>query len=177
MIASEATFYTAVAFALDREGGYSNDPHDPGGETAFGIDKRSHPGVDIKALTREDAIAIYRRVYWAATKADQLPAGLAILYFDACVNQGAGAAAHMLQLALGVTADGVVGPGTLAMAAKAGPPVLTEYAALRGHRYAETANEDRFGLGWMRRLMACLVLAVGAAAPAVPAVPRQPSGG
>ena len=155
-------FQTAVEFVLEREGGYSDDPRDRGGETNFGIDKESHPDVDIKALTRDGAIAIYRTSYWQAAKCDQLPAGLAVMHFDAAVNQGAGAAAHMLQQAIGVKADGVIGPATLAAAAKAGPGALTEYAALRGHRYSETVGEDRYGLGWMRRLMACLLLAARA---------------
>ena len=54
------TFETAIAFVLNEEGGYSNDPRDPGGETNFGISKRAHPQVDIKNLTLEEAESIYR---------------------------------------------------------------------------------------------------------------------
>ncbi len=62
---------------LSHEGGYSNDPQDPGGETQWGISKRAHPDVNIKALTRAQAIDIYRADYWDKIKGDQLPAGIA----------------------------------------------------------------------------------------------------
>ena len=59
-----ADFEKAVEFVLRMEGGYVNDPKDPGGETNFGIAKKSYPGVDIKNLTEEQAEEIYKRDYW-----------------------------------------------------------------------------------------------------------------
>ncbi|MBI5843910.1 MAG: hypothetical protein HZB23_04475 [Deltaproteobacteria bacterium] len=48
---------------MAHEGGYVNDPADPGGETRFGISRRAYPNEDIKALTRERAAEIYYRDY------------------------------------------------------------------------------------------------------------------
>jgi lysozyme family protein len=57
-------FSTYVRYVISNEGGYVNDPADKGGETKFGISKKSHPDIDIKNLTEEKAIAIYRTKYW-----------------------------------------------------------------------------------------------------------------
>ena len=155
------SFNTALAFVLAREGGYSNDPRDPGGETNFGICKASNPSVDIKALTRETAAAIYRRDYWKAGGCEGLPAPVAVMHFDCCVNQGVGTAAKILQLAAGVTADGKIGPKTLGAVQRAKPDdLLTEYAARRADHYGRLPHFPTYGLGWMRRLAACLALAL-----------------
>lgn len=81
-------FDKAVAFVLAREGGYSNDPHDPGGETNFGICKRYHPKVDIKNLTIDGAKAIYRAEYWDPAGCDTLPYPMDICVMDCFVNPG-----------------------------------------------------------------------------------------
>lgn len=73
-----------------RDGGYTNDPHDPGGETKWGISKRAHPDVDIKNLTYEKALEIYRRDYWNPIKCDNLGPRLSIVAFDTAVNCGVG---------------------------------------------------------------------------------------
>lgn len=75
-----------------------NDPSDPGGLTKYGIDQRSHPGVNIRALTEDEAMGIYRREYWDRNKIDARPAGLGEVYFNACVNCGAGRAMKLLDL-------------------------------------------------------------------------------
>ena len=72
------TFETAIAFVLSEEGGYSNDPNDPGGETNFGISKRSHPNVDIKNMTQDEAESIYKYLYWDACRCESLPDKLAL---------------------------------------------------------------------------------------------------
>lgn len=153
-------FDKALAFVLKHEGGYVNDPRDPGGETNFGISKAAYPGVDIKALTREGAAAIYRRDYWDRAGCGNLPAGVAFFHFDTAVNQGPGAAAKFLQLAAGVEADGKIGPKTLAAVQRARPgDLLVEYAARRADHYGRLPHFPTYGLGWMRRLAACLALA------------------
>ena len=77
----------AIKTVLDVEGGYVHNPADPGGETKFGISKRSFPHLDIKNLTREDAIDIYGELYWARVP-DALPDGLRWMVFDTAVNSG-----------------------------------------------------------------------------------------
>ncbi len=154
-------FDKALAFVLKHEGGYVNDPRDPGGETNFGICKASYPSVDIKALTRDAAAAIYRRDYWDRAGCGNLPPGVAVLHFDTAVNQGPGAAAKFLQLAAGVEADGKIGPKTLAAVQRAkSADLLTEYTARRADHYGRLPHFPTYGLGWMRRLSACLALAL-----------------
>jgi hypothetical protein len=75
-----------------------NDPSDPGGLTKFGIDQRSHPGTNIRALTEKQALDIYRREYWDRNRIDSMPEPLGEVYFNACVNCGAGRAKKLLAL-------------------------------------------------------------------------------
>ncbi len=66
-------FKEAVADLIDNwEGGYVNDPDDPGGETKFGISRRNYPTVDIKGLTKDGAAAIYYRDFWQKYKLDSV---------------------------------------------------------------------------------------------------------
>jgi len=93
-------FLTAVERVLAFEGGYSSNPDDPGGVTNFGISARSHPGLDIAALTRDAAIEIYWRQWWLRFGFARLPAAAAAKTFDLAVNIGAGCAIQCLQRAL-----------------------------------------------------------------------------
>lgn len=155
------TFDRVVEFVLNHEGGYSNDPDDPGGETNFGISKRSYPMLNIKALTRADAIEIYRKDYWMHCKCDQMPISIAVLLFDSAVNQGPGTAIRLLQRSLGVKTDGIVGPITIAASLKADTQhVVIELTARRSMQYATNAKLVRFGLGWFRRLAECHQMAI-----------------
>ena len=149
------------SFALFCEGGLTNDPHDPGGLTNFGIDQRDHPDIDIRHLTRDAAIEIYRTQYWLKSQADQLPAAIAVMYADAGFNMGLGEAALLLQASLGVKVDGHVGPATLATAnIHNARSVLAEFASRRATRYAQTHDEELYCLGWMRWTIAAFELAV-----------------
>src|SRR5688572_29175746 len=91
---------------LSHEGGYVNDPRDPGGETQWGISKRTYPTVNIKALTRDQAIALYKRDFWDASKAAQLPPAVGFQLLDAAVNSGIAQATRWLQRAARVADDG-----------------------------------------------------------------------
>ena len=81
-------FDKALKFILKWEGGYSNDPRDPGGETKFGISKRSYPELDISKLTLEQAKEIYYQNYWLKAGCDELPFPFNIVVFDTAVNMG-----------------------------------------------------------------------------------------
>lgn len=85
-----------MSFIFKWEGGYDNDPDDPGGETNYGIDKRSHPEVDIRSLTREGALEIYWRSYWVKFGCEWLAGPVGEVFFNACVNCGAGRARQLL---------------------------------------------------------------------------------
>ena len=101
------TFDRCVRAVLSEEGGLSDHPQDPGGLTQYGISRRAYPDLDIRRLTMDEVIEIYRRDYWNPVHGTDLPASLALLVFDAAVNQGAGTAARLLQKAVGVREDGV----------------------------------------------------------------------
>lgn len=154
MSITQSPFDVALALLLRLEGGYVDDPADPGGETKFGISKRAYPGLDIGALTEADAAAIYRRDFWDALRCDTLPPALAVCLFDAAVNQGRNAAIRLLQRAVGAKEDGVLGPDTLARAASAQAVQIDDFMARRAKRYAELSTVSTYGLGWFRRLMA-----------------------
>jgi len=123
-------FLPAFQIVIGVEGGYSNDPRDPGGETKFGISKRAYPNVDIPRLTLEQAQGIYRRDYWDACGCDTMSWERALCVFDMAVNQGQGAAR-----ALNVQAHDTA-----------------ELMAERAVRYADNNNFPTYGKGWMNRL-------------------------
>lgn len=87
-----SNFNKALEFTLRWEGGYVNDPADPGGETKYGISKRAFPKLDIKNLTKEKAAEIYQQNYWIPTGCEKMELGMAIAAFDAAVNCGVGRA-------------------------------------------------------------------------------------
>ena len=106
-------FTRCIDVILAEEGGLSHHRRDPGGLTKFGISSRAYPQLDIARLTRDQAVSIYRADYWTPIRGDDLPPGLDLLVFDTAVNMGVITAAMLLQDALGVTMDGVIGPITL----------------------------------------------------------------
>ncbi len=106
-------FIRAVNFTLSHEGGYVNNPNDGGGETNFGISKRANPNVDIKNLTRDDAMAIYLRDYWEPAHCDAMPEAVGIAHFDCAVHSGIRRAALLLQVTVDTPRDGVIGLETL----------------------------------------------------------------
>lgn len=135
------------------EGGYSNDPKDPGGETNWGISKRAYPILDIKNLTREGAKEIYKRDYWDRAKCDQLPTAVAFVVFDAAVNSGIGQSIRFLQRAIGVADDGVLGPLTLAAVARFDNESLcARFLGQRLEFMTKLSTWDYFGKGWSRRI-------------------------
>jgi lysozyme family protein len=158
-----AGFEAAFDIIIGHEGGYVNDPADPGGETKYGISKRAYPDLDIAALELADARDIYRADYWDACRCDELPPALALAVFDAAVNQGVAAAGRFLQRAVGASADGVIGPNTLAAAGRAGEAALGHLLAERALHYASLPTFARFGRGWMRRLFETHARALAAA--------------
>jgi lysozyme family protein len=152
------TFDEAFTRVIGHEGGYVADSRDPGGETKFGISKRAYPHVDIAALTLDDAKRIYRRDYWSAVRADEMPPAVRFDLFDLAVNSGVAAAARMLQRAAGVTVDAVIGPQTMAAVRAADPERLRSRIA--GHRLmlmTDLATWPVFGRGWARRVASNLL--------------------
>lgn len=142
------SFERAQELVVGIEGGFSDDPHDPGNYTPdgrlvgtkYGISARAYPHLDIRSLTLDDARALYRVDYWMAAGCDELPWPLSLFVFDCAVNQGVNAALDLLPLALKGVSPSAANDWHAA-----------RYMALRCKRYSETRNFDRYGIGWMTR--------------------------
>jgi lysozyme family protein len=150
-------FDRAFVDLLQNEGGFSDDKHDPGGRTNWGITEEvarscGYNG-DMRQLTQEKAREIYRDRYWSYWF-DDMPYLVAFTLFDTSVNSGTGQAARILQRTLGVAIDGHVGPVTIAAAKAVTPMVLfVRYNAARLEFFASLPNWDHFGRGWALRIV------------------------
>jgi len=129
------SFYKSLEFVLKWEGGYVNDPDDPGGETKWGISKRYHPDEDIRGLSPERAAEIYYEDYWIVAACDLLPLPLSTVMFDSAVSCGPARAVSWLERSRG-------------------DPF--QYIALRREFYHERAQSKpsmrKFLRGWNNRL-------------------------
>ena len=146
------SFDRAIDIVLDLEGGYVDDPHDPGGRTKFGISQAAYPDMDIANLTREQAVTLYRQDYWNKCKCGLMPWPWSLFVFDCAVNQGVGTAIRILQRTLGLKDDGIVGPVTLDAVARASPDRALRYMVSRLMRYQALSTWDSYAAGWTYRL-------------------------
>jgi lysozyme family protein len=159
-------FLQAVARVLANEGGYAKLAEDPGGATNFGISQRDYPGLNVRELTRDDAVAIYFRDFWKTERYAELPAIIAIKLFDLSVNMGPAHAVRCLQRSLRacgrkVAEDGALGDASIAAAndtdSAALLPALRSEAAGYYRATAENAPGKRkqgdanFLEGWLNR--------------------------
>ena len=145
-------FEKAFERLIGHEGGYTNNPADPGGETQWGISKRSYPHVDIRALTRDDAKAIYLRDFWALL-GPAAPAAVKFQVFDFAVNSGISTALRKLQAAIGVADDGHWGPiSNNKLSLMDQNDILMRFAAQRLRFMTSLSSWDDFGKGWVRRV-------------------------
>ena len=140
---AEADWNSCMAFVFSAEGGYVDDPLDPGGATNLGITLAElshwrHTAVtkdDVKSLSKTEAANIYRTNYWNATRCSDLPAGVDLMVFDAAVNMGNGRSARFLQQAVGADQDGSIGPNTLAAVAAIDAETLITHLGERAHGF------------------------------------------
>lgn len=182
-------FDAAVAHVLKMEGGFTDDPQDPGGPTNLGITlsefaqynrKTLSPTTrlallqQLKDLTLADVQPIYKQNYWQPSHAAALPTALAVFHFDCAVNHGVTGAARLLQSTLGVDVDGDIGPITLRAAfAEPSAELVERYAEVRRARYRSLPHFPRFGRGWLNRTNATVSAAnsISAHFPDPPAPP------
>jgi lysozyme family protein len=152
-------FEDALEIILRWEGGFSNNPKDPGGATNLGVTLRTlsewrgrTATVDeVRALTVADVVPIYRARYWDECRCAEMPGGLDLVVFDCAVNQGPARAKRLLQRSLGVGEDGILGPMTMAAIGRSdAAPLIDELVARRAVHYA--SRQTDFHLGWFRRL-------------------------
>lgn len=159
---AQNNFANCLAFTLKEEGGYSNDPHDPGGATMEGVTQAEYDAwrvahgqskQPVRQIAEDEMKAIYLAQYWNQVRGDTLPAGVDLTEFDYGVNSGPTTAVEALQQALGVAVDGHFGVLTADALSTADPATLikkitderlTFLKALRNFKY--------FGTGWTRRV-------------------------
>ena len=154
-------FEACMAEVRLHEGGYVNHQNDPGGETNVGISKRSYPGLNIRRLTWDQAKAIYRRDFRAPLSGDDLPAGTRLVALDPGINSGVKRGAEWLQRALGVKADGVIGPKTIAAAQRARAMVVIRDACANRMGFLRGLKTwGSFGKGRSRRVASVEAAAV-----------------
>lgn len=154
-------FNTAFHELLGHEGGYSNHPSDPGGETMWGVTKRvaeanGYIG-EMRDLPIDMAKQVYRKDYWDAVRADDLPDTIRYAVFDGAVNSGVKQSVRWLQRALNIKDDGLIGPQTLSMTQKSDPEIiLRKMLGARLRFMTELNSWNSFGRGWARRIASLL---------------------
>lgn len=146
---------------------YTNHPRDKGGPTKWGITQQrlseargqQVSASDVAALGQDEALAIFRRYYWAPLRCDEMPIALAIMTYNAGVNSGPARGARFLQMTLnrqghGLDEDGDIGPLTLAAAnaCKDIARAVKDYGAIYQAYYRGLDDFDVFGDGWLNRL-------------------------
>ena len=161
MSGSSPSISELVAGVIKREGGYVHDPLDPGGETRYGISKRSYPNEDIKNLTEQRAAEIYERDFYFAPGLDALPLSHVEPVFDMAVNAGAFAAVRLAQRAAGTGVDGRIGPETsAAVAALTARDFRKAFTLERLLFYVSTIiarpTSIKYARGWFRRALEVL---------------------
>lgn len=154
-------FGFAIERTLQHEGGYAHDPRDPGGETNYGISKRSYPDLDIRHLTRDQAVEIYRRDWWDRYGYDRIHDHLlAAKVFDFAINMGPNRAHRLLQEALvraghaEIEVDGKLGPLTVGAANGHDSPALL-LGILKGLAldFYRRLGKPEYIKGWTRRAL------------------------
>jgi lysozyme family protein len=156
-----SNFPAALALVLKSEGNFVNHKSDPGGMTNLGVTrnvwrdwvKRDVDEAEMRSLTPELVTPLYKARYWDACKCSDLPRGVDYAVFDSAVNMGPSRAAKLLQTALGVTADGIIGRATIAAATAADPVELLEAFSLSKEAfYQSLPTFATFGKGWLNRV-------------------------
>ena len=165
------SFLTCLRIVETAEGGWSNDPADPGGATMVGVTLRAWRAFmqddsltpqQLYDMTESDRQGFYRAMYWQPMNGDALPLGINLMAFDTAVNCGVYASSIILQTALGFhgkALDGNVGPKTMAtVKSTLIPALLIHFTQLRLKHYAGLSGFPRFGKGWTARAQRILAI-------------------
>lgn len=147
-------FKIAVNLTLEKEGILSDHKDDAGGLTKYGISQAAYPKLDIAALTKEEAVKIYKRDYWDKAMCGEIPYPLDVLLFDTAVNHGVDRAVKILQESLGIAADGIIGQKTIAAARNTNNSIYTVFMINRMFAYTAAKSWPTFKEGWKNRLVA-----------------------
>ena len=156
-----SNFPASLALILKSEGGFVNHKSDPGGMTNFGVTrnvwkewvKHEVDETEMRSLTPEMVTPLYKQRYWDACKCSDLPLGVDYVVFDSAVNMGPSRAAKLLQAALEVKADGIIGRASIAAATAADPAELVESFSLGKEAFYQSLPTFlTFGKGWLNRV-------------------------
>jgi len=154
-------FDKCFALVLQNEGGYVNNPHDPGGRTNLGVTQRnwevylnrSVTETEMRALTPDNVKSFYKELYWDRIKGDQLPAGIDYAAFDLAVNSGVYKAARYLQQIAGVVDDGIIGPKSMEAILACDPEQTVDALCdMRLDFLKRLPTFSTFGKGWSHRV-------------------------
>jgi lysozyme family protein len=154
-------FDRSLKLVLKSEGGYVNNPKDPGGETMMGVTKaawstylkRPIANGEMAKLTVADITPFYKALYWDKSYCPQLPLGIDYMVFDASVNMGVGQSIRLLQKSLGCVADGVIGPNTMKLINETSVnDMIDKFSAQKEQFYRSLALFNTFGKGWLSRV-------------------------
>lgn len=150
---TDIVWNSAFNLLMEFEGGFVDNPNDKGGATKYGISKKQYPDLDIENLTIEKAKEIYHRDYWDRYKCRFLPDYLSVALFDSVVNSNAKRMIKLLQKALGVTVDGIIGNETIGAANRLpAKKVLNDFLDLRLEHLMSLKDWKYFGKGWAARV-------------------------
>jgi len=153
-------FRDCLELVLKHEGGFVDHKLDPGGMTNLGVTKKvweewvGHPVTekDMRELTPAIVAPMYEMRYWRTSYCEKLPRGLDLLVFSMAVNAGAGRSVKLLQDAIGVVMDGVIGPITMARINEANVETLIDkFSEIRTDYYKGLKLFPVFGRGWVAR--------------------------
>jgi len=156
-----SNFKQALEYLVKSEGGYVDNPKDPGGRTNLGVTQkvweswvgRESNEKEMRALTKTDVEPLYKRKYWDACRCDDLPTGLDYLVFDFAVNAKVGRSAKTLQICVGVSVDGQIGNQTIEAIKKIAPSDLIErFSEAKINFYKSLVTFPTFGKGWLNRV-------------------------
>ena len=151
----------SLNLVLQSEGGYSDDPKDPGGRTNLGVTQsvweswvgRASNEKEMRNLSIEDVTPLYKRKYWDACDCDLLPDGLDYLVFDFAVNAGVGRSVKTLQSCVDATMDGQIGKNTLGAVSTFPVEVLIfKFSDEKVRFYKSLPTFSEFGKGWLERV-------------------------
>ncbi len=180
----KSNFPTCLAFTLKQEGGWANNPNDPGGCTMEGVTLPAYQKwkgdtsltcTDLHGISSDEVAGVYEQDYWEPVQGDALPSGVDMMVWDMAVNAGVSGSGRLLQAVLGVPADGRIGPATMAAVASQTPATLiNNLAAHQSDYYKSLHGFKYFGKGWLSRVEARRQMALQLAAKAPPEVTPDP---
>ena len=156
----QGNFKECLDLVLKSEGGYVNNPADPGGMTNLGVTKRvwqeytGHEAdeKEMRSLTPEKVAPLYEQKYWRPCYGEVLPRGLDFVVFSMGVNSGPGRSVKLLQSAIGCVPDGVIGPRTRELISDSNSATLIAKFSEARREYYKSLNKPVFEKGWLNRV-------------------------